>query len=655
MRALDFTLSMVDRVTRPLRAVRGAVSSFAEQSERAFKPLAVGAAGLWAVGKTITAALDPAMQMYDALQKASAKGISDESLKRLSTDALMFSSRYGTSAVDFVKSSETMKSAISGLSDKELPRMTKAANLLAAGTKTSAESTAVYFGAMYSTFKSTADKMGRVSFIENLTGQSAYMVKTFGLDFQKIQDMVKGTKNAGSDYGIAMPEQFAVLGELSRTMGSEGAGAYEQFLKSAVEGGKALGVSLTDTNGKLLAMPDIIAKLQNKFGKSIQGNMKAQAALDKAFGGGSSVVKALYGEVDTLRTHMTQMGNNPGMKNAADMAAKMTNPFERCTSVMFALRAAIGAGLVPVLYPLIHRVADAGTQFAKWMKMFPNIARWVSYITLSILGFAAAGAAANIVLGVCRFIMIGLRAIMVAFTAILKIGRVFVWAYRAALIAFNVTLRILRVTLMAIRVAAFLAGISFTFMTWPVLLIIAAIALLCVGVYYLIRYWDQIKAAIMDTTAFKLVAAYFEVWKTVFLYVMDVIGKGWEKLCEWFGQISPFDSVGDMVASLGNVFGNLWEFLKKSFSSTYNWIVDKINMIPGINIDLMPADVAPPNVKALTGSELKGVAPGGISKEISKTSSNAQIDNSKKIGSVTFNVTEAMTPDKLQEWQEIHA
>ena len=646
-------MSMIDRVTRPLQRIGGGLRGFAQQSAKAFEPLAKGGLALWGVAKVITGALDPALQMFKAMQDASNGGIGDEALKKLSKEALIFSTRYGTSAVDFIASSKAMKNSIDGLTDRELPRMTRAANLLAAGTKETADTAGKYNGAMYNSFRSTADKMGRVKFIENLTGQSAYMVKSFGLSLQAIQDMVKGTKNAGNDVGVGMPEQFAVLGQLSRTMGSEGAGAYEQFLRGAVEGGKALGVSLTDSNGKLLAMPDIIQKLQNKYGKSIQGNLKAQAALDKAFGGGAQVIKALYGNVDELNKHMTELGRNNGTKNAADMAAKLADPFSRCTSVLFALRAAIGAGLVPVLYPLVHRVADAGEQFTKWMKMFPNIAKWIGYITIGFLSFAAAGAAANIAIGVWRFIMIGAKAIAAGFTAVLKIGRVFVWAYRAAIIAWNIALRILRATLIVIRVAAFLAGAGFMFMSWPILLIIAAIALLCIGVYLLIKYWDKVKAAVMDTAAFKIVAAYFQMWKTVFLYVVDVISQAWQKLCDWFGQISPFDSVADMAGSLGDVFSNLWEFLKKSFSSTYNWIVDKLNMIPGISVDMMPTDIAKPDSSVLTGGELKGIGTGGLNKDI-KNSSSSAVNNSKTIGTVNITVNEGMTPDKLAEWQELN-
>ncbi|MGR6439650.1 hypothetical protein ACU42Y_16775 [Proteus mirabilis] len=46
MSTLDFTLSMIDKVTQPLKAVQAGVTQFAETSQQAFKNIAVGGAGL---------------------------------------------------------------------------------------------------------------------------------------------------------------------------------------------------------------------------------------------------------------------------------------------------------------------------------------------------------------------------------------------------------------------------------------------------------------------------------------------------------------------------------------------------------------------------------------------------------------------------------
>lgn len=54
--------------------------------------------------------------------------------------------------------------------------------------------------------------------------------------------------------------------------------------------------------------------------------------------------------------------------------------------------------------------------------------------------------------------------------------------------------------------AAVLSGAAINFMSWPILLVIGAIALLAAGCYLLIKHWDTVKAAVMNTEAFKVVA-----------------------------------------------------------------------------------------------------------------------------------------------------
>ncbi|MDI8746322.1 AhpA/YtjB family protein, partial [Salmonella enterica subsp. enterica serovar Montevideo] len=42
----------------------------------------------------------------------------------------------------------------------------------------------------------------------------------------------------------------------------------------------------------------------------------------------------------------------------------------------------------------LNRLADMGQTFARWMQLFPNIARVIGYAAMALLGFAAVGAVA---------------------------------------------------------------------------------------------------------------------------------------------------------------------------------------------------------------------------------------------------------------------
>ena len=249
MSHLDFTLNLIDKLTRPLKTAQSSLTGFAEKSQASFAKIGIGAAAVWGVAQSIAGVVGPAYEMNAALSEVGAKGVAEDTLKRLSSEALKFSVRYGKSAVDVVNSSYAMKGAMAGLSDADLPRVTVAANTLAAGVKASGEEAGEYIGAMASRFNAELSSLGHVRFAEELAGKTAYMVQNFGVKMQTMQELIEGTKNAGADFGVSMDEQFAVLGTLSRTLGTESSGIYEQFLRSAPAAAEKLGMSFVDANG----------------------------------------------------------------------------------------------------------------------------------------------------------------------------------------------------------------------------------------------------------------------------------------------------------------------------------------------------------------------------------------------------------------------
>ncbi|PWD64919.1 MULTISPECIES: phage tail tape measure protein [Pectobacterium] len=668
MSSLDFTLNLINNLTRPLRQAQASLTGFADRAQAAFGKIAVGGAGLFAVGMAVKEALAPAIEMNDALLSASAQGVSDATLKQVAENGLKFSIQYGQSALEFAQSTEVIKRSVSGLSDGELPRMTTITNTVAAALKSTAADTTEFMGQMFANFRSDANTLGNLTFAEQVAGKAAYMRQAFGTEMATIKDLMEGSKGAGTNFGVGMDEQFAVLGELQRTLGSEASGSYESYLTGAAEGAKKLGLTFTDTNGKLLSMPAMLEKLQSKYGASIEGNLKAQKELDDAFGGGSAVIKQLYGNVGVLQRHITELGSSDGMKRATDMAEKMANPWDRLVAVWYAMRAAMGATLLPVLYPLINKLADAGQTLVRWQTLFPNITRVIGYAVLAVLSFAAAGAVANIVMGVSAFVMMGLRGLWAGLTAVMKIHVGVIWLYNKAVLAWAATMRVLRGVLLAVRMASILTGIAFNFALWPVLLIIVAVAALAAGCYLLYQYWDQIVAAVSQTETFKTLATIIQMVALIFKAAWTLIVAGWEKVVGAISDFSLMEAMGKMVSGIGELFSGLWDGLLSSFSSAWGWIVEKLNNIPGVNIDMpvtttspvtsMPVNIKPPeglnpaNSSLLTGGQVKGIERGGINKEISNNS-KSYTDNSKTFGNITINASKGMTPEQLQEWEEL--
>ncbi|WP_375083701.1 phage tail tape measure protein [Providencia sp. SKLX074055] len=693
MSELDFTLSLIDNITKPIRQVQSAVSNFARDSQVAFGKIAVGGAGLAGAFWSIKSILDPAIEMNDAMMSASLQGIDDGIMSKVSKDALKFASQYGKSSIDFVNSTTAISKAINNVTQQDLPQLTRITNTTAAALKTTSTEATEYMGQMFNQFENQANAVGHVKFAEDLAGKAVYMSKAFGVSMAEITGLMEGAKNAGTQFGVGIDEQLAVLGELQRTLGGESSGAYEAFLKTATDSGKKLGLSFVNASGQMLSMPEMLDKLQAKYGASIEGNLKAQKEIEAAFGDSAVVVKQLYGNVDILRKNIGFLGASDGMKRTTEQAAKLANPWERLMSIWQSIRIAIGMTLLPVITPLIDKLAEGGQTLVRWFTLFPNIARWVGYITMGTLGFAAAGAAANIVMGISKFIMAGLSIIMGVFSGVLKIGTAAIWLYRTAILAWNTALKFIRGTLLAVRIAAMAAGVSFSFMSWPVLLVIGAIALLAYGIYKLIKHWDDVKAAVMNTTAFKVVAiavravglvamqawewmsqkwqeftAYFaDTWafkaimivvdtlKTAFIQTWQAITDGWNTVCNFFSD-SPIDKTFEAMGnSIKAIFSKVWQSITDSFRSVYNTIVETLNYLPGVNIETKTTgtvDGSPAPAGAaglLVGGQLSGVEKGGISRQISNNRTQS-IDNSKRYDTVNINVTNGMSPTDLAEW-----
>lgn len=654
MKQLDFTLSLIDKLSRPLKQAQSSVTGFAEKSKAAFMQIGGGVLALAGTGMAIRGALSPAIEMYDALNDAAAKGIDDQALKAVQRDALRFSTTYGASAVEFVQSTESINSAIAGLTGNELPKVTKVANTLAFALKSTAAETAEFMGQMFGNFSADAERLGKVQFAEQLAGKMVYMRKVFGTEMGTIKDLMEGARGVGTNYGVGLDEQLAVLGQLNRTLGTEASSAYEGFMTGAVEGAKKLGLSFTDATGKMLSMPEMLIKLQGKYGKSLEGNLKAQAELDAAFGDSSAVVKHLYGNVALLQRNITELGGSDGLKRTQEMASKLVKPWDRFVQILKAIQTVIGLTLIPVLYPVLNRLADMGQTFARWMQLFPNIARVIGYAAMALLGFAAVGAVANIVMGASKFIMAGLRGIWVAMTAVTKAYTAMVWLAQIAVIAWNATLKFLRGALLAVRMAAIMTGIGINLMSWPVLLVIGAIALLAAGCWLLIKHWDTVKAAVMETSAFQACARVVAWLAGVFSTAWQFISEGWNSFIALLTGFSPSQALSGLASGIVSMFDNVWQSVKGGFLKSWNWIVEKLNKIPGVDISMANETSSPPlTVNNLsTGGELKGIDKGGINKSVSNNSRSVT-DNSRKINTVNIYPKEMITPGQLMEFQEL--
>lgn len=559
---LDFILALTDKVSAPLAKVTNSFSELAEKSETNIKQIGTGVAGLWGSLTGIEASLEPALQVNRALGDVRSLGVAEDALGALNAKALEFSVAYGESAESFVASAYKIEGAIKGLAGEQLATFTNTSSVLAKATKTDQDVMSEYVGTLYNLQKQQADAMGKSQWVEKLGGQTALAVQLFRTSGEQMKEGFKEAGAIATASGIDLAEQMAVIGSLSSTMeGGDAGGRYKAFFENIGNASEKLGIKFTDTNGKVMPMLDILAKLQGKFGDL--RNAAANAKLVEAFGGeGAQVIGALAQDTGRLKNGIDQLGKVRGLEQAEKMAQAMVDPWQQFGQAVQALRIAFGQALIPMLQPLMTRLVDIGKTLTRWTQLFPNITRVVGIATLAVLAITAALSVLTVVVGLSRMAMVGLN---VVWTLLTWTG----WRCIAMFVAHSI-----QCVLMVARVLGMVAVLGLAkgaMLLWqgaiwlvnaamyanPIGAVVAGIVALVAIVAVVIVYWDDLKAALMDTAAFQWVASHLQM------------------LSDWFNSMGGWSGLAQAA----------WDSIVGIFQRSIGAVIEMLNKIPGVNID----------------------------------------------------------------------
>lgn len=676
--SLDFVIKLTDRVTKPLKRVQAQFKAFNATAASSFKKIGGGSIALFAVAKSITALLSPAEEMDRALKNASLGGVS--SINELRTAAKKFSSEYGTSALDFVNSASSIKGALSGISDADVPHAVAAMNMLSKATGESVDTSTAYIEQMAASYKGTVNKIGQLNFARHAAGIAAYAKNNFNVSTQQLQSMMQKTKGTAANNGVSMSEQAVVLSMASKSLGAGAAGSYAALYKNLGKAGKELGLSFADANGKMLSMPEIIAKIQGKFGKDLSKNIKAQELLDKAFGAGADTVKTLANNSDELNQHIKEIGKGQNFKLMQKMAQGNVKPLERINAQLMNIKESIGRALLPVLMPVMNAISGVIGKFAKWLEMFPNIAKWIGIITIALISLAGIAAVFAIISGVISLLLSPITLIIIGIAAVIaicwvfrkQIGNAIDWVIekvKALWAAFSETwvfkmiagsLKFIgKVFTLIWKMIKFGVNVWVSLFVWFKDSIISAVSQIweCIKNSLFIQIWIDAFNLLSDT-----VCGVFELIGDIFLSTIDSLNDGWDGFIAFFTDFSFVDSFAKIGESLIKMFTNTWKTVKNMGIAVINAIIDGLNYIPGVNIELLeyekidaPEESPIGTAKSpITSTIVRDIDHGGLSKEI-QNSKSQNIDNSKNIQSVTINNSQPMTPAQLQEWEQLYA
>ena len=559
---LDFILALTDKVTAPLGKVKMSFSELTEQSEKNIKTMGMGLAGVTGAFVGINESLQPALEMNRALGEVKSLGVAEDALTALNQKALEFSMNYGENARDFVASAYSIEGAIKGLTGSQLATFTNTSNLLAKATKADAETMGSYVGTMYNLFKGQADAMGKGEWVEKLGGQTALAVQLFRTDGAQLKDAFKEVGAIATASGVDIAEQFAVIGSLSSTMeGGDAGGRYKAFFENLGAASEKMGMKFTDDQGKALPMLDIMSKLEGKLGDLTTAS--ASAKLVEAFGGeGAQVIGALSKDSDRLRNSLDKLGKVRGLEDAKNMADAMVDPWQQFTAAVEALRIVFGQVLLPILTPLMAKLSGIASTMARWAQIFPNIARVIGIVTLTILAIIAAMSLLTLAVGISRMAWLAMVTVWKV-VQLLNLRAIAGFLLQATVIALLVaglvvmytTMGVIRAGMMLWQAAIWLVNAAM--LANPVLLIVAGIVALIAVITLAVVYWDEWTSALMNSEAFK--------------WVSDQLSA----LSDWFTSMGGWSGMAKAA----------WDGIVAIFHTSINNLIEMLNKIPGVNIE----------------------------------------------------------------------
>ena len=656
VQGLEYIISLTDQLSAPLKGVMKSIDDLGKRGADAMKNIGIGVAGIVGAGVALKSALDPAIEFSRAINEVKAAGIGASGLEKVEQFALDFSSSFGIASNEVVNSVNEIARAIDGLTDDELISFSKGSNILAKATGSSVQEMGSYLSTMYGIFQQEADRMGKSKWVEMMAGQATLTANMFKSSGESLSQAFTNLMSTGQSKGVELAEQFAVLGNLQSVMpGGMSGTKYAAFLNGVGKASKKLGLDFLDANNRMLPITDILAKIKKSYGDTID-EVEAQQ-LAKAFGTNDAVqvINYLLPKIDSLKDNIKEIGGVNNLDDAVRVSKITTDSWMRFSAILQNIKIAIGVEILKKIEPLFNRMADLGQEFVAWLKTYKNIARWIGYAVGALIGFTGLTAALTLMSGIISAIGVAFSflasPIMLVTAAIVGLG-IFIYKFRDEFMQF---------------ISGFIqgfkaAGVSLDplfnafSLVWEALKKIGATIWKIMGalsgasdsVYTFQQFGIDLGYAlgvVFNTVldAVELVAQAFNFVADVFSIVVNSIIDGWQAVLTLWDSSAPIDSFLKIGDALGNIFLNAFQGIVNAFVKMLNFIIEKANSLPGINIPLIPEWKDNPTAQALSPALATGVS-GGSNFSLSD-SLQPQL-NSMPQGSVTKTLTQNRTEQR---------
>lgn len=601
VQGLEYIIRLTDQLSAPLRGVMKSIDDLGKRGEDAMKKIGIGAAGLYGTGAALKSALDPAIDFSRAMNEVKAAGVGASGLAKIQDFALDFSSTFGIASTDVVNSVNEIARAINGLTDDELISFSRGSNLLAKATGSNVAEMGSYLSTMYGIFQQEADRMGKSQWIEQMAGQATLTANMFKSSGESLSQAFTNLMSTGQSKGVELAEQFAVLGNLQSVMpGGQSGTKYAAFLNGVGKASSKLGLSFLDANNRMKPITEVLAQIKGKYGDVID-EIEAQS-LAKAFGTTDAVqvINYLLPKIDSLKDNIAEIGSINTLNDAAKVAKITTDAWMRFVAIFQNIKIAIGTPILKKLEPILNYVADIGQEFQKWLSTYKNIARWIGYAVGAFIGFGGVAATLTLISGIVGAIGIGLAflasPIMAVIGVLTGLGVLmykykeqafefiqgFVAGWKLAAVSFDPLIR-----------AAGIVWEAFGKIGVGLARIMGAFSGSADGAYSFKQAGIDVGYAVSTVFniilgAIELIARGFGFIADVFSITVNAILDGWTAVTTLWDSNAPLESFLNIANALSNIFLDAFRGIVNSFTSVLNFIIEKANTLPGINIPLIP-------------------------------------------------------------------
>jgi len=405
---LSVVLGVVDNLSNKMQNINSNVNDSVNNLNTTFQKMQNVGATMSTVGGSIAGAalstVTATFDTQDALGELASLGVKD--LGAVEDAARDFSNKWaGTVKSDFITAAYDIKSGIASLTDEGVAKFTELSGLTAKATKSTTGEMTSLFATAYGIYKDQYSSMSDMEFGEMFSGGLATAVKNYKTSGSEMAGAIQTIGATATNANVSMEEQLAILGQLQATMsGSEAGTKYKAFLNAASGAGEKLGLSFTDANNKLLSTPEILEKLKEKYGDTIDAVEKQE--LKSAFGTDEAIamIDLLYNKTDTLKNGISDLASSmkKGTENTTSMAEAIQNTpaqkFETIKQQIHNNVEALGSGLLPAINQAADKVSGLIKKSSDWISSNQSTVNTIMKLVLYLgIFFVVMGSALGII------------------------------------------------------------------------------------------------------------------------------------------------------------------------------------------------------------------------------------------------------------------